>query len=239
MTPDLRPRLRQVAVITRTVAPVEADLTAILDAGLASRFEGVDGYGLGTAFFAVGNEIFEVVHAAVPGTTADRFIDRRGGDGGFIVMLECTDLPAYRTRAEVDALRVVVEGDDADTRFVQLHPKDTGGTFLELREMLSEGAGEPDGPWSYGGPSWRDARDTRRVGGIVAAELQAEDPDALSSVWARLLGLPREQPRPGVWQVGLRGGELRFVAARDDRGDGLAGIDVAVSRSTRRGRIRP
>jgi hypothetical protein len=224
------PRLRQIAVITRQPEPVEDELRHVLGLALAYRYPGVDGFGLGTAYFPIGNEMFEVVVAAERGTVADRFIDRRGGQGGFIVMLECRDLSAYRQRAEAAGVRVVGEGDDpARGRHVQFHPKDTGGTFLELHEPFGPGAGEHDGPWPYGGDDWRSARRTRSVTGIVGAEIQSEDPGAVAARWSRLLDRPACTTEAGDIVMSLRGGHLRFARAQDGRGEGLGAIDVRVA----------
>lgn len=237
--PDRRPRLRQVGVITRDNDAVEGDLVAIFGVSLASRYPGVDEFGLGTAFFPLGNEIFEVVLAVTPGTVAQRFIDRRGGDGGFIVMLECAELPRYRQRIEAAGLRVVVEGVTPHARFVQIHPHDTAGTFLELREELGPGAGTVDGPWTYAGPEWRAARRTQRVRGIVGATVRATAPVEAATLWSRILGLDTIDTT-----VHLRGAVLRFAQAEHPSEVGLWGIDVAVADRTavmeaaeRRGRL--
>lgn len=224
------PRLRQVAIITRRPEPVEDELRHVLGLALAYRYPSVDEFGLGTAYFPIGNEMFEVVVAAERGTVADRFIDRRGGQGGFIVMLECRDLPAFRHRAEVAGMRVVGEDDDpARGRHVQFHPKDTGGAFLELHEPFGPGVGDDDGPWPYGGDDWKSARRTRAVTGIVGAEIQSDDPGAVASTWSGLLQRPVYATEAGDSVMSLRGGRLRFARARDGRGEGLGAIDVRVA----------
>ena len=228
MTADLvhLPRLRQVAVVTRDRERVEADLVAMLDARLAERYPGVDQFGLGTAFYTVGNEFFEVVHAAVPGSVADRLIDRRGGDAGFIVMLECDGQAAYEQRAAALGIRVVDRTRSANGSQVQFHPKDTGGIYLAVTEITAPGAGDDDGPWMYGGPSWRDGRGFEVVAGIIGAELACAEPLAVAARWSELLDLPWVPTGDGSAAMALRGGWLRFVSSTPGWPGGLVGVAV-------------
>jgi hypothetical protein len=229
MSPLPLPRLRQVAVITRDPEPVEAMLSDVLGLALDHRFPGVGQSGLGAAWFPIGNEFFEVVVAAEPGTTADRFVERRGA-GGFIVMLEVADWPQVRRRVRSNRLRVVTEGDTpGHGHRLQLHPKDTGGTFLELHELVGAGITDNDSPWPYAGDDWRGARRTNRVSALVGAEIQCDDPDAVAYLWANLLDVPLSAAPGGGLELGLRGGRLRFTRNIDGRGPGLGGIDVRVA----------
>ena len=61
---------------------------------------------------------------------------------------------------------------------------------------------------------------------IVGAELQAAAPAAMAARWGEVLGLSAE-PAGEAWRIALHGGELRFVAAEDGRGEGLGAFDVA------------
>ena len=114
-------------------------------------------------------------------------------------------------------------------RNMQLHPKDTGGSFFEIDEQQGPGAHDPDGPWLPAGPGlgWRDHRRLERVRAITAAEIQADDPDALAARWAGIAELPVEADAAGRPQVTLDNATLRFVPCTDGRPEGLGGIDVA------------
>jgi hypothetical protein len=81
--------------------------------------------------------------------------------------------------------------------------------------------------WDWGGPVWREHIRTEVSTGISGAELQGDDPAAMSRRWGEVLGLPAE-PAGEAWRIALDGGELRFVEAQDGRGEGLGGFDVAV-----------
>jgi hypothetical protein len=204
---------------------VERHAIDFVGVSLADRFPGVDEYGLGTAFYTVGNEFFEIVYAAERGTAADKFIDRRGGtDTGFIVMLEVDDLTRYRTHAHELGLRIVDESDTDKGAYFQLHPKDTAGTYVALYQMYGDGAGEIDGPWMYGGDAWRDSRNTDVALGICGAEIQSADPQRACRMWSDFLGVDVIDETTLL----LQGSQIQFVEATDGRGDGLSGCVVVV-----------
>jgi hypothetical protein len=209
------PRLRQVGVVTRDPAPVERAVQEALGLALSDRYPGVDGFGLGTAFFPLGNQFFEVVHAAVRGTSADRLIERRGGDTGFVAMLETGELASVRERVDALGVRVVDRGEGPEGDWIQIHPHDIGGTLVAVHQMHGEGAGDDDGPWLYGGSHWRDARRTERVSQITAATWACRDPAAVAVRWRAMLGI---DAGPGddsvqVHEVALRDTTLRFASA--------------------------
>jgi hypothetical protein len=122
---------------------------------------------------------------------------------------------------------------------MQLHPKDTGGSFFEIDEQLGEHADDADGPWEPAGPGWQAARRLERVTGIRGAEIQCDDPSAVAARWAEIAELPGALARPAIQLIALDNATLRFVPCRDGRPEGLGGIDVRHGRSCRRAGRRP
>ena len=53
---------------------------------------GVGKYGVRNAVFPIGDTFLEVVSPKQPGTTAERLLQKRGGDGGYMVILQVDDL---------------------------------------------------------------------------------------------------------------------------------------------------
>jgi hypothetical protein len=214
-------RLRQIALVGADLEAAEADIRAVLGLDYAYDDPGVGKFGLKNAVFPVGEFFLEVVSPRAEGTTAGRLLDKRGGDGGYMVILQVRDIDAARAGIAAAGARVVENISLPGVEASHIHPRDVGGAILSLDWM--------DGwdHWEWGGPLWRVGVRTDVSTAIVGAELQGADPDAMSARWARVLGVPREAAAEG-WRIALEDSELRFVTAMDGRGDGLRAFDVAV-----------
>jgi hypothetical protein len=216
-------RLRQVALVAHDLEPVVTNLCAVLGIEVGFRDPAVRQFGLHNAVMPVGDTFLEVVSPAEPNTTAGRFLDRRGGDGGYMVILQCDDLDADRRRVEQLGVRVAWSIDLPGIRGTHLHPRDVGGAILSLD------AADPASSWQWAGPDWERAVRMDVVTEITAVELQADDPQALAQRWSQVLNRPVAQTASGIVRIVLDQGALRFVQARDGRGDGVGGIDIAVT----------
>ena len=209
--------------MARDLEPVVADLCAVLGIEVGFRDPAVRQFGLHNAVMPIGDTFLEVVSPVEPHTTAGRFLDRRGGDGGYMVILQCDDLDADRQRVATLGVRVVWSIDLPDIRGTHLHPRDVGGAILSLD------AAEPPSPWRWAGAEWERAVRMDVVTEITGVELQADDPVALAQRWSQVLNRPVSETLGGVVHIVLYQGAIRFVKAGDGRGDGVGGIDVAVT----------
>ena len=143
-----------------------------------------------------------------------------------MVITQTDDHPPRRARVEELGIRIVGQFHDDDFTNMQLHPADTGGSFLEIDQQA--GGEDPMGPWSPAGRNWQQAIRTERVSAITAAELQCEDPEKVATRWSEIVEIERADI-DGVPTIPLENAALRFVEATDGRGEGLAGIDLACS----------
>jgi hypothetical protein len=214
-------RLRQIALVGRDLARAKADITAVLGLGADYADPGVGEFGLVNAVWPVGDTFLEVVSPKQAGTTAGRLLDKRGGDGGYMAIFQVDDISEARARLAANNVRVVAQVDRDGVAMSHLHPRDIGGAIVSIDQMT------PKERWEWGGPDWPANVRTDTSLGIVGAELQADDPAAMSQRWADVLGLPHAA-MDGGWRLTLDGGELRFVAAADGRGEGLGAFDVSV-----------
>tara|TARA_B100000678_G_C17975373_1_gene408782 strand:+ start:91 stop:501 length:411 start_codon:yes stop_codon:yes gene_type:complete len=103
---------------------------------------------------------------------------------------------------------------------MQLHPKDTGGSFFEIDEMLGANAHEVDGPWHPAGPNWQKAK-TTRVSGIIGATMQCDSPNTVATRWADISELPLDGT-----SLPLENANLNFVPCVDGRPEGLSELDI-------------
>ncbi len=214
--------LRQIALVAQDRDRVVEDFRAVLGLEIGHIDPGVGQFGLHNAILPVGGQFIEIVAPVREGTTAGRYLERRGGDGGYMVILQCSDHAPVKQRAAELRLRKVLEFDQHGYSCLQFHPRDTGGSFLEVDHQA--GSVPPDGAWWPAGKHWQDAVRSERVKGIAAAEIQAADPPKLAARWGEILELPVMNPS-GVPSLALGNAMLRFVGDADGRGEGLAGID--------------
>jgi len=218
-------RLRQIALVAGQLAPVEAALCDVLGIRVCFRDPGVGHFGLENALFPIGNQLLEVVAPIRPDTAGGRYLERRGGDGGYMVITQCDDHAPRRARVEALGVRIVNQFETHEFRNMQLHPKDTGGSFCEIDEQLGPRAHAADGPWEPAGPDWQRHRVLDRVTGIAAAEIQCDDPRAVADRWGAIaeLALTTQAGHPALV---LDNATLRFVPCADGRPEGLGGIDL-------------
>jgi hypothetical protein len=217
-------RLRQICLVAHDLDAVEADLSAIFGLEVCYRDPGVGRFGLHNFLMPIGNSFLEVVAPTREGTAGGRYLERRGGDGGYMVITQCDDVAAARERVTRLGVRLVMDGGEGEDQGIQLHPKDVPGAMVELRQ--NKGADDLAGPWSPAGPNWLPARRTDVVRAMVAAEIQADNPPALAARWGEVLDRPVTTGAGDHPEIALDDATLRFVPITDGRGEGLGGLDL-------------
>jgi Glyoxalase-like domain len=213
-------RIRQFVIVARNLEKVVGDLTAVLGIEVAFNDPSVREFGLRNAVMPVGDTFLEVVSPLVPEAAAERYLQRRRGDGGYMLIVQCDDLDRDRQRLGSIGVRTVWKADLATIRGTHLHPKDTGGTLLSLDHAT------PPESWHWAGPEWKEHVRRGVVDSITAAELQTDDPAGLARRWAAILERPARETSPGRFEIPLDHGRIRFAAGADGRGEGLGGFDV-------------
>ena len=216
-------RLRQIALVGEDLAAAEADIRAILGLDYAYDDPGVGEFGLKNAVFPVGETFLEVVSPKQEGTTAGRLLEKRGGDGGYMAIFQVHDIDEARGRIEAAGARTVARYDrDNGVRMSHIHPRDIGAAIVSVDQMPTWDH------WERGGKVWRENMKTDVSTAITGVELQSDDPEALAKRWGAILGFTPVKRGSG-WGAELPdGGEIRFLAATDGRGEGLGRFDVAV-----------
>jgi hypothetical protein len=216
-------RLRQIALVAHELEPVIENLCAVLDLDVCYRDPGVAEFGLHNALMPIGTSFLEVVSPTREGTTAGRLLERRRGDGGYMVIVQTDDLAADEKRVAELGVRVVWRARLSDAATIHLHPRDVGAAIVSLDEM------HPPDSWRWAGRDWRAHVRTSGARALVGAELQSDEPAALAARWGEVFARRPEPKRDGTHEIVLDSGTLRFVPARDGRGEGVGGIDVEVA----------
>ena len=201
-------RLRQ-AVLAASDLAAACDRLESLGLRDPYRDPGVSEFGLDNAVYPVGDTFLEVVSPIQEGTTAGRYLERRGVDPvGYMVIVQVDDLDDARARAAKLGVRTVWSIDLDDIRASHLHPKETGA-ITSLDQPVDPAS------WRWAGPGWEE----RSVPGRVRAVELGADPD----LWAALLD--REVVN-GVMALD-DGSELRYVD-----GQGVRSIELEVGGTT-------
>ena len=190
---------------------------------------GVSPFGLRNFVMPVGDQFLELVcpQPGVDSTAGGRYIDRRGGPGGYMLLFQVpkADYPGYRGRMHELGIRIVA-GDaitGITSEAIHLHPKDLPGCITEIRWCERED--DVDGDWWPVEADWREHKNVELVTGICGAEVQTQDPHALAARWAQALGLAvidGETPSLEVDDA-----TIRFVHCLDGRPEGLGAIDLS------------
>lgn len=220
-------RLRQVALVANDLAHAEEELTAALEVTCCHRDPELAYFGLHNVLYPIGDRFLEVVSPQEEGTTAGRLLERRSGDGGYMVIFQVDDLSAVAAHLEELGIRVVyVAHGDAITG-LHIHPKDMPGAIVSIDEA------EDPVSWPWAGTAWVGQEPSPTVSDIVGTTIQVEDPEAAASTWAAALRLEVNHDDVGSPILYVDDGYVRFVAVEDGRGPGVRGLDVA---ATDRGR---
>lgn len=213
-------RLRQAVLVAAELEPVASALQSALGLGEPFRDPGVGEFGLRNVVFALGDCFLEVISPARQDTAAGRYLARHDGDGGYMVLFDLEDLEGARARAEQSGVRVVWQVDLPDISGTHLHPADMRGAIVSLDRS------RPYGTWRWGGPQWTGRTGDGAEGRLAAITLAVADPPAVTARWAHVLGVsPCEA---GQHDLCLDGAQVCFVAAEDERAEGLAEIAVAL-----------
>ena len=128
-------QLRQICLVARELEPVIEDLTSVLGINRCYVDPDVGQFGLENTLMPIGRNFLEVVAPIQDGTGGGRYLDRRGGDGGYMVITQEDSLETWQTirqRAMDAGVRIAHEAQRGDWHLCQLHPGDLKAAFFEL-----------------------------------------------------------------------------------------------------------
>lgn len=219
-------RLRQAVLVARELEPAVSELRTALGLREPFRDPGVAEFGLENAVFALGDCFLEIVSPRQPETAAGRYLERHGGDGGYMVIFDLEDLDAARRRASELGVRVVWRLDLADISGTHLHPADMRGAIVSIDES------RPYGTWRWGGPEWTGATGEGAAARLAGITVAVVDPAAVAARWAAVLGTGAGEEHA----IELDGASVRFSAASGPDAEGLSELWIELPDELRAGR---
>ena len=217
-------RLRQICLVSNRMEHVIGQLTSVFGIKVCHIDNAVHKYGLENRLMPIGNQLLEVVAPIRDGTAAGRYIERRGGDGGYMVITQCDDVSKREDRVNELGIRVANRLEHDDYSGLQLHPQDTRGTFFEIDQQLD--SNDIDGPWHPAGPRWQQFRSTDVVDAIRRVDIQSDDPKSLAQRWSEIAEIDLDGT-DGDWVLPLENAEVGFVSATDGRPEGLSALHLS------------
>lgn len=216
-------RLRQCVFVCGDLESSREELCDILGIEVAYRDPGVAKWGLVNVVCPTGHDFLEIVTPFQQGTSAGRYIERRKGDGGYMVILQVPDAAAERKRVTDLGVRAVAQKDLPEYQYTHFHPSDTTGVLLSLDTTFAPAGVDPALWWPPAEKGWLKHARSDVTNGLAGVEIQHEDPDKAAATWSKILNRPVEGDI-----IRLDGGQIRFVPTVDGRGPGVSAYDVKV-----------
>lgn len=186
--------------------------------------------GLADATMPVGPDTYlEVCAPMSEDHQVTRWLNKVGGKSGWCLSTQVPDLEGVRERCAQLGVRVAVEARALGHEIIQLHPLDVG-VLLELDSFV------PREAWFWDdldGAKVAQAQRGTFVDDIVGVQIAIEDPVAMASTWATIIGLSAPELVEDGAVLSFSGRPIHFVGLEGRRG--LVAIDMHTSERSRVG----
>ena len=201
--------------------PIVNDLCELFNFEVAFNDPGVAHFGLENAVIPIGTDFLEVVSPVEENTTAGRYLNKRGGDGGYMIIIQVDKFEDSQKLVNEYNIKTVWETDLPKAKAMHLHPKQMGGAILSLDWM------EPKESWKWAGPNWEE-NISGPIKGIDGVEIQSDDPELMLNTWLRVLG---DVERDHKNKILLDNTWIKFSQATDGRGPGISAFSLKAENS--------
>lgn len=217
-------KLRQCVFVAKDLESSREELCDTLGLEVAYRDPGVAKWGLANVVCPTGHDFLEIVSPTRDGTSAGRYIERRKGDGGYMVILQVADAVAERERVTALGVRAVEQKDRPEYKYTHFHPADTAGVLLSLDQTVAPAGTDPKLWWPPAARDWLKQARSDVTNGLGGVEIQCVEPDKAAALWSKILNRPAKDDIIRLDDDG----EIRFVPIADERGPGVSAYDVRV-----------
>jgi hypothetical protein len=182
-------RLRQLVLVTKEIDRLTKQICDLFELNLTFKDPELINFGLQNRMIPVGDNFIEIVSPVRDNTAAGRFLAKRDGEGGYMVIVDVPDLNIEKQRV-VDANIEIVwhenrNADGINGQSLHLHPKQVGGAILSIDAM------SPKSAWLWAGTDWQKDINRSVVIDLIGVVLSSKNPNHLCSKWERALGIKR------------------------------------------------
>ena len=223
-------RLRQICLVAGELEPVVEQICRTFGVEVCHRDPNVNRYGLHNALMPFGPTFIELV-APMPGrapaeTAAGRYLQRIGGDGGYMVIMDQHEVQSFREHVEAIGVRIANKLEYPTYQGTQLHPKDVGGTIMSVGHDAH--GDDLWGDWHAAGQQWKNHVRTERVAALMGVRTQTSDPGRLAARWGEVLRRPVHDDASGI-HIHVDNAKYYFTGEPDARGETMIGLDIKVN----------
>tara|TARA_B100000003_G_scaffold59209_2_gene52738 strand:- start:612 stop:1343 length:732 start_codon:yes stop_codon:yes gene_type:complete len=208
--------IRQIVMVSSLRDPIVSDLNKLFGLEVAFNDPGVGHFGLENAVMPLGTDFLEVVSPIEENTTAGRYLDKRGGDGGYMVIIQVDDFDRSKSLVNNYKIGIVWDTDLPEAKAIHLHPKQMGGAIVSLDWM------NPKESWKWAGPEWNN-HITDDIKGIDGIEIQASNPEEMFNRWKDILDV--SNINESEKKIYLDNTWIGFID-EDDRGPGISAFSL-------------
>ena len=125
--------IRQIVMVSSLRDPIVSDLNKLFGLKVAFNDPGaISHFGLENAVMPLGKDFLEVVSPIEEKTTAGRYLEKRGGDGGYMVIIQVDDFDKSKSLVNDYKIGIVWDTDLPEAKAIHLHPKQMGGALFLL-----------------------------------------------------------------------------------------------------------
>lgn len=210
-------RLRQLVFVSKERDELSRKICNIFDLKETFHDPGLINFGLENVLIPLNDTFFEIVMPVRENTTAERFFDKRGGEGGYMIIVDVENFESENERVKKTDIEIVWNGERNEegihARTIHLHPRQVGGAILSLDKMI------PDEAWLWAGTSWKKDINKSLVNCLSGVILQSTDPEILCSKWEKALG--KERAIGDELTIPLKESNISFIQNDDGRGEGI------------------
>ena len=208
--------IRQIVMVSSLRDPIISDLSQLFGLEVAFNDPGVGHFGLENAVMPLGTDFLEVVSPIEENTTAGRYLQKRGGDGGYMVIIQVDDFDKTKSLVHDNEIEIVWDTDLPEAKAIHLHPKQMGGAIVSLDWM------NPKESWKWAGPEWNKYI-TDDIKGIDGVEIQANNPEEMFNRWKDILDASNISESEK--KINLDNTWISFTD-EDDRGSGISAFSL-------------